>query len=64
MGNKIVSTCIPTIENRIDSYNLEQESKNNKSLITIENSLAYLDESQIYEHFFSSTGILLVPFPR
>tara|TARA_B100002019_G_C20998071_1_gene463893 strand:+ start:206 stop:538 length:333 start_codon:yes stop_codon:yes gene_type:complete len=48
MGNKLVSTCIPTIENRVDSYNYESEPENNKSLITIENSLAYLDESQIY----------------
>ena len=47
MGNKIIPSCIPTFENRVNSYNLETEPEKNNSLITIENSLAFLDENQI-----------------
>lgn len=48
MGNKIISGCIPNVENRVEAYNFEIEPENKKSLISIENSLAFLDEKQIY----------------
>ena len=45
MGNKIVVPCIPKIDNRIESYSIEE--KDNKKPITIEGNLSYLDEHQI-----------------
>ena len=50
MGNKLVLSCLPRIDNRIEAYNFDHpdiSNNSNKELVSIEGQLSYLDANKI-----------------
>jgi hypothetical protein len=50
MGNKLISPCVPRVDNRIAAYNFDHPDiipSKNKDLVTIEGQLTYLEADKI-----------------